>query len=129
MPDTVAKFQQLVRVDIHRTIADEIRIGYGTCQWIVTAELGIYLVAAKFVPRILAADQKHQRVNICKELRQIASNDTTFLSRVIAGDKSWIYGYDRDKATILPMEKPKLTETEKGETGEEQSREHAHHFP
>jgi hypothetical protein len=26
------------------------------------------------------------------------------------------------------MEKSKLTETEKGETGEEQSQEHAHHF-
>jgi hypothetical protein len=32
------------------------------------------------------------------------------------------------QAAILPMEKSKLTETEKGETGEEQSQEHAHHF-
>jgi hypothetical protein len=31
-------------------------------------------------------------------------------------------------ATILPMEKTKLTETEKGETVEDQSQDHAHHF-
>jgi hypothetical protein len=33
-----------------------------------------------------------------------------------------------DKTIILPMEKSKLTETEKGVTGEEQSQEHAHNF-
>jgi hypothetical protein len=32
------------------------------------------------------------------------------------------------QATILPMEKSNLTKTEKGEIGEEQSQEHAHHF-
>jgi hypothetical protein len=49
--------------------------------------------AAKFVPRILTGDQKQQRVDVCTELRQIASNDETFFSRVISGDKSWVYGY------------------------------------
>jgi hypothetical protein len=34
----------------------------------------------------------------------------------------------QSKATILRMEKSKLTETEKGESGEEQSQEHVHHF-
>jgi hypothetical protein len=29
----------------------------------------------------------------CEELRQIASDDATFLSRVITGDESWIYSY------------------------------------
>jgi len=51
-------------------------------------------VAAKFVPRILTADQKQQRVNFCTELRQLASDDENFLSRVITGDESWVYGYD-----------------------------------
>jgi transposase len=54
----------------------------------------MHRVAAKFVPRILTADQKQQRVNVCEELRQIASDDATFLSRVITGDEIWIYGYD-----------------------------------
>ena len=69
-------------------------VGYGTCQRVLTEELGMQRVTAKFVARILTADQKQQRVNDCTELRQLASDDETFLSRVITGDESWIYGYD-----------------------------------
>jgi len=60
-------------------------IAYGTCQWVLKEDLGMHHVAAKFVPRILTADQKQQLVNICIELRQLASDDET-LSRVITGD-------------------------------------------
>jgi len=67
---------------------------YGTCQWVFTEELGMHHVAAKFVPRILTADQKQQRVNVCTELRCLASYDETFLSRVITNDESWVYDYD-----------------------------------
>jgi hypothetical protein len=40
-------------------------IGYGTCQRVLTKELCMHCVAAKFVPRILTADQKQQRVDVC----------------------------------------------------------------
>jgi hypothetical protein len=42
------------------------------------------------------ADHKQQRVNICGELRQIASHNATFLSRVITGEENWICGYDTE---------------------------------
>ena len=35
-----------------------------------------------------------QRVTVCTELRQLASDDESLLSRVITGDESWVYGYD-----------------------------------
>jgi len=54
----------------------------------------MHRVAPKFVPRILTADQKQQRVNVYTELRQLASDDETFLSRVITGDQSCVYDYD-----------------------------------
>jgi hypothetical protein len=95
-PDTVAKLQQLFREDRQQTfqdLADEIGIGYGTCQQILIAELGIHHITAKFVPRILTANHKQQRINVCDGLCQIVSDDVTFLSRVISGDKSWIYSY------------------------------------
>ena len=38
------------------------KVGYGTCQRVLTEELGMHCVAAKFVPRILTADRKQQRV-------------------------------------------------------------------
>jgi len=96
-PETVARIQELIRQDRPRTIrdiAEEVEVGYGTCQRVLTEELCMHRVAAKFVPRILTADQKQQRVNVCTELRQLASDDEMFLSRVITGDESWVYGYD-----------------------------------
>jgi len=96
-PETVTRVQELVPQDRHRTIhdiAEEVGIGDGTCQQVLTEELGMHHVTVKFVPRILTADQKQQRVNICSELCQLASDDETFLSRVSTGDESWVYGYD-----------------------------------
>jgi len=66
-------------------------VGYGTCQWVLTEELGMHRVAAKFVPRILTAEQKQQRVNVCTELCQLTSDEEMFLSRVITDDESWVY--------------------------------------
>jgi hypothetical protein len=57
-----------------------------------------------------------------KELRQIASDDATSLSVVITGDESWIYGYEPETATVLPMEKLKLTETQKSDRPRGKSR-------
>jgi hypothetical protein len=53
----------------------------------------MHRVADKFVPRILTADQKQQRVEVCTELHQLAPDDETFWSRVINGDDSWVYSY------------------------------------
>jgi len=60
-PETVARIQDLVRRDRRRTIhdiAEEVGISYGTCQRVLTEELGMHRVAVKFAPRILTADQK-----------------------------------------------------------------------
>ena len=81
IPATVARIQELLRQDRRRTIHDifeEVGTGYGTCQRVLTEELGMHRVANKFVPRILTADQKQQRVNVCTEIRQLASDDETF---------------------------------------------------
>jgi hypothetical protein len=49
------------------------------------------------------ADQKQQHVSVCEELYQVASDNATFLSRVITSDESWLYSYDPE-TTILPVE-------------------------
>ena len=85
-----------VRIDVGPFVTLLREVGYGTCQRVLTEELGMHRVAAKFVPTILTADQKQQRVNVCTELRQLASDDETFLSRVVIGDESWVYGYDHE---------------------------------
>jgi hypothetical protein len=55
-------------------------------------------IAAKFAPRLLTNNQKQRRVNACLELRKQANKDATFtrISKIIWGDESWIYGYDRE---------------------------------
>jgi histone-lysine N-methyltransferase SETMAR len=91
--ETVARIQEFVLQHRRRTshdVADEAGICYATCQRVLTEELGMNRVAAKFVPRILTADEKQQRVNVCTELGQLASDDETFLSRAIIADESWV---------------------------------------
>jgi histone-lysine N-methyltransferase SETMAR len=56
--------------------------------------LNMFCVAVKFVPWILTNDQKQRRVNVRLEVREKANEDTTFISRIITGDESWIYSYD-----------------------------------
>jgi hypothetical protein len=48
-PETAARIQEISRQDRCRTIhdiAEEAEIGYGTCQWVLTKELGMHGVAA-----------------------------------------------------------------------------------
>jgi hypothetical protein len=59
-------------------------------------EMDIHCVAAKFVPRVLEADLKQQRVDICIEYRYLAYEDEIVLSRVISVDESWIFGYEAE---------------------------------
>jgi hypothetical protein len=74
----------------------------------------MHCVATKFVPRILRDDQKQQYGDVCTEIHQLASNDETFLSRVITGDDSCVYGYNPEtkqqssqwKSSMSP--KPKM---------------------
>jgi len=54
----------------------------------------MHRVAAKFVPRVLAEDQKANRVNISQELLNRVSVDENFLKTIVTGDETWVYGYD-----------------------------------
>ena len=51
-------------------------------------------MTAKFVPHLLTAEQKDDRVSLCTDLCDRAQNDPNFMSPVITGDKCWVYGYD-----------------------------------
>jgi len=118
----------LVRQDRRRTIhdiAEEVGIVYGPCQRVLTEELGMHHAVA----RILTADQKQQRVNVCTELCQLATDDETFLSRAITGDESWVYSYDPEtKQQSSQWKSPTSSRPKKGQTGEKQCQQHDHHL-
>jgi len=97
---TLSKLEQVraaVNQDRRRTIRDlcaEVGIGYGSCQRILTEQLNMHWIAAKFVPRVLTQDQKDSRVAICQELKETVKNNPTLLLNIITGDESIIYAYD-----------------------------------
>jgi len=96
-PKNVETIQRLVHEDRRRTIKDIatiVNMSYGTVRTILTCDLNMHRVAAKFVPRLLNPEQKEHRVAICQELCQHAVDDPSFMSRVITGDESWVHGYD-----------------------------------
>jgi len=96
-PSKVEEVQAAVNQDRHRTIHDlcaEVGIGYGSCQRILTEQLNMHQIAAKFVLRVLTQDQKDSRVVICQELKETVINDPTLLLNVITGDESIVYAYD-----------------------------------
>ena len=66
-----------------REIAEELGASYGTCQTIITEDLGMRRISAKFVPRLLTPDQKDTRLTLSQEMM-----DRT------AADPTWVYGYD-----------------------------------
>jgi hypothetical protein len=95
----VEKIWELIHEDRRRTIhelAATAGISYGVCQEILTENLNMRPIAAMFVPWLLTYDQKQRHVNICLELWEKANEDPTFISRIMTGDKSWIYGYDSE---------------------------------
>jgi hypothetical protein len=96
-PDTVAQIQELISQDRRQTIHDipeEVGIGYGTCQWVLTKELSMHRVTEKFVLRNLTVYQKQQCIEVRTKLHQLTFDGENSLSRVITGDNSWAYCYD-----------------------------------
>jgi len=96
-PKNVETIRWFVHEDRRRTIKDittVVNVSYGTVQTILMCDLNMHRVAAKFIPRLLTPEQKGHHVAICQELRPRAVDDPSFMSRVITGDESWVYGYD-----------------------------------
>ena len=77
-----------------KELAEDCGISVRSCHHILTEELKIHLVAAKFVPRLMTSDQQAHCVQVCQDLLDHSENDKEFLSKMITGDESWVYGYD-----------------------------------
>jgi len=51
-------------------------------------------ISVRFVPRLLSNDQKAICDSACWELKQQARDDPNFISSIITGHETWVYGYD-----------------------------------
>ena len=60
------------------------------CHEILTENLGMHRIAAKFVPRLLTDDQKQNRVDVSQELLDRANGDDNFLKNIITRGETWV---------------------------------------
>jgi hypothetical protein len=81
----IAKVTTIVRNRLTiRQIADDCGISVGSCDAILTA----------FVAPLLTNDQHEQRQTIAGDLLERSCEDVQFISNIVTGDETWVYGYD-----------------------------------
>jgi len=93
----IAKVRRIVRNNRRltvREIADDCGISVGSCDEILTDDIHMKRVCAKFVLRLLTDNQREQRQTIVRDLFERSCEDVQFLKNNVAGDESWVYGYD-----------------------------------
>ena len=78
-------------------IAEEVGISKDSAHEILHADLNMCRVAAKFVPKLLSVEQKELCVEVAQDLLDTTSTDPEFLTTVITGYESWVYGYDPER--------------------------------
>ena len=77
-----------------REVAKEAGISKTMCHEILTENLGMHCVAAKFVLRLLSEDQKQNRVDVSKEFVDRANADEHFSKNIISGYGTLVCSYD-----------------------------------
>lgn len=77
-----------------RELEDDLGLPKSTIWEIITSNLGMKRVCAKFIPKLLSEEQKNYRVEIARDNLEMVENDNNLLDKVITGDESWVYAYD-----------------------------------
>ena len=83
--------------DCHLTVQEivaEVGISTGSVYSILTEDLNLRRVSAKFVPKLLMEQQKELRKKISEDMLDLANHDPDFIKTIITGDETWVYGYD-----------------------------------
>ena len=93
----VSTVEKLVKEDRRITVkqlASESRISVGSVEKILHDHLNLNKVSARWVPRLLTADQKKERADCCKNLLRLEANDDLFFEKIVTMDETWIYQFD-----------------------------------
>ena len=73
-----------------RKIVEEVGISRGSVHSILTEDLCMRRVSAKFIPKLL----KELYVEIAQDMQDCANNGLEFTKTIITSDETWVYGYD-----------------------------------
>jgi len=66
-----------------REVTKEVEISKTTCHEILTENFGMHSVATKFVPCLLSENQKHNYVDVSKEIVDCLNVDDNFLKNIV----------------------------------------------
>ena len=96
--EKVAAVRSLLQEDRRITIgyiANAISISRGSANSILTDNLGLSKLSARWVPKALRQDQMDRRadLSLCL-LNRFETNEDEFLSKIVTGDETWIYLFD-----------------------------------
>jgi len=76
-----------------RELVEEVGISTGSVHSILTNDLAMRRVSAKFVPKLLPMEQKQLHVEVSQDMLDHANSDPIFLNIVATGDELRVYGY------------------------------------
>jgi len=108
-----------------REIADDSGISVGSCDTILTEDLHMKRVSAKFVPRLLTDEQREQRQTIARDLLEGSCEDVQFLKNIVTGDESWVNSYDPEtKQQSSQWKGSHVSATKEGAPGAKQNKGH-----
>ena len=118
----VSTVEKLVNRDRRITVkqlASETRISVGSVEKILHDHLNLNKESARWVPRLLTADQKRERAVCCKHLLRLETKDQLFFQKIVTMDETWIYQFDPEpKNASMQWKRPSSppTKESKGHT-------------
>ena len=95
--EMVAKVKVVLDEDRRSTVehvAEEVGISVGTAHSIITEQLEMRKLAAKWVPHLLSEEQRQVRVRVCRSHLQRLRREPGLLNRIVTGDETWCYSFD-----------------------------------
>lgn len=77
-----------------REVSECTGISKSSVQRILTSQLKMSHVSARWVPRLLTEEEKQVRVSASMTFLRKVERDSTFLSRIITTDETWVHYYE-----------------------------------
>jgi hypothetical protein len=92
---------------IIRELSDKVGLPFASIQSILTEDLGMKHISAKFVPKLLTLQQEEIHLAVATDLLQCVDQDANFMRTIITGDESCVYRYSmKTKAQPLQWKTP-----------------------
>jgi len=99
-PDIIDQIHELIFEDrwiLAKSIAEQLGISRERVGSTIHEDLDMQKLSAKWVPKCLNADQKHQRCQSPEQLLEFfLRNPNDFLSQLVTMNETWLYHYDME---------------------------------